>query len=111
MKLKMVTKTLEVCKKVVDVDSGEQHYVVKIIKGQDLFNCLSQVTIDVECMVADKELTSVDGILGRLHFTNYNGDIYDDYVLYIKDVTNKDYVFVDDNCIVDGRKCTDYEGR
>lgn len=40
-----------------------------------------------------------------------DGDVYDDFIIYIKDITNKDYVFVSENCEVEGRICTDYSGR
>lgn len=111
MKVIMITKTIEVCKKVYNLDTEEYYYVVKTIKGSCLFDCLAKVTEDIECMVADKELTTIDGILGRLHYTNYNGDLWDDFIIYIKDITNKDFVFIADCCEIDTNVVTNYDKR
>lgn len=116
MKWTMQTKTIEVC--TIDRD---KYMHIRTIKGNNLFNCLSHVSEDIECMVTDGDLTTVEGILGRIQMNNYVDE--EDYVYYIKDVTNKDYVYVDDQCIMDyvytdgqctmnsARICKNYEWR
>lgn len=63
-------------------------------------------------MVADNELNTIEEILERLDHNNEFGG--DDIILYVRDVTNKDYVYVSEYVSVHGNSiklCKNFDWR
>ena len=105
MKVTRPTNTLEVCKMQCFTDK----LLVKQYKGANLQECLAQITDIIDCVyhIFDKKITPAD----LIDLINNSPD-GDDYVYFIKDVTNRDYIYIDEQCSIDNaRLCKDFEGR